>query len=347
MKIEHLLIGLALFAAPALAAEPVRPVLPYAGHLDQDGVPYDGLLQVRFSLYVAENGGDPPVFEEVQPSVAVRNGAFSVRIGDPDGQQADAAALAAVLEQDRQYWLEVSVRAVPGPGEDPPWTTLRHRQAVHAAAQALWTSTATDLRARTLTLTGALTADSLQAGAANLSHVTADSVDARTASAGTATIGDTLTARRIQLGDELQFTDPHGARITYPNAGAGDSIEIRNHTNVNDGLRVTGSLPGRSTLEVDGSADVGQNLTVHGTTELRGPTTIDTLQFTLMPQISSPGNLAEACIDGPPVASNACFQVITLITGDGGYCWGHSEGGNWRFCSRGSICTFGCLRIRP
>jgi hypothetical protein len=307
-------LGVALFAGSAFAGapagEPVRPVLPYAGHLDNDGAPFDGLLQMRFSLFTAENGPDPAVFEEVQPSVAVHAGNFAVRIGDPDGQQADAGALAAVLEQDRQYWLEVAVRPVPGPGEDPPWVTLRHRQAIHPATQALWTRKGTNLTADSLTLTGGLTAASVDA--------------------------PDVSTRRLAVQDTLTFSGqvPY---VTVPNAPPGTGVELAAP------LLVDGSI---RTARVNGShadVDVGANLTVTGNTTLHGNTTID--MFTVARQGSVNGGAQEHCVAAPAEAQNMCFLVgMQGAANSSPYCYWDPQFG---FCAQNATCYFACLRIRP
>ena len=72
-------LGLFAVASPC-GAEPIRRVVPYSGHLDSDGLPFDGEVQMTFSLYDAAQGpqaaGAPWV--ECHPQVAVHAGAFTV-----------------------------------------------------------------------------------------------------------------------------------------------------------------------------------------------------------------------------------------------------------------------------
>ncbi len=54
---------------------------PYQGHLERDGEPVDGTVPLAFELYDSETGG-APLWTESLPSVRVRQGTFSVVLGD-------------------------------------------------------------------------------------------------------------------------------------------------------------------------------------------------------------------------------------------------------------------------
>lgn len=129
------------------SAEPASRSLPYTGHLDMDGVPFSGTAQLQFTLYDTREGPQAEIapWVECHPLVAVHNGAFTVRLGDPAGVGAVPSDLTPVLVQDRQYYLEIAVRrldpvanpdATCGP-EGGPFTTFPTRQKLAPVPQAM------------------------------------------------------------------------------------------------------------------------------------------------------------------------------------------------------------------
>lgn len=89
-------------------------VLAYQGVLDHDGVPYDGVVQMTFSLYDAPTGG--ALLDDHATDVDVVNGRFSVLIGPLVEAVFDAATL----------YVEIAVDG----------TTLNTRQLIVAAPAA-------------------------------------------------------------------------------------------------------------------------------------------------------------------------------------------------------------------
>lgn len=136
-----------LVVLPAMAsaqeAEPVRQVVPYTGHLDRDGAPFDGVAALRFRLYL-DPVGDVFVWQEIHRAVNVRDGRFAVRLGDGEGV-AEQASIFDVSASGAQLYLELSVGQAAAEGVEPEWTTLAGRQAIHPVPQAVWTATATEL----------------------------------------------------------------------------------------------------------------------------------------------------------------------------------------------------------
>lgn len=139
------LVTLAPFAATAQTA--VQQIVPYTGHLDHDGAPLDGLVAFRFRLYAdpaaAAAPADDPcdgsaapacVWKEEHRSVNVHAGAFTVRLGRPDGPGAVARDIAPFLKRNVQHALEV---AVLEPASQA-WIVLG-RQNIHPVPQALFT----------------------------------------------------------------------------------------------------------------------------------------------------------------------------------------------------------------
>ncbi len=129
-------LGVAVAQAGEPAEQPLQQVVAYAGHLDHDGVPYDGTVQMRFRLFAAPEGG-APLWEEEHPEVRVFGGQFSVRLGGPAGGQ--AVPIGPHLSRNRQHYLETSVRLPAAPDAEPtPWVPLTGRRALHPSGQALW-----------------------------------------------------------------------------------------------------------------------------------------------------------------------------------------------------------------
>ncbi len=126
-----------LLCVPTLAsAEPVQTKVPYSGHLDLNGQPYTGPVDLRIRLYDnadARDGDDCAAdaschFEELHLAAPVAGGRFTVQLGSV------SEGLQALLIQNRQYWVDVAVREVGGEA----YTQLASRQRLAPAAQAVW-----------------------------------------------------------------------------------------------------------------------------------------------------------------------------------------------------------------
>ncbi len=117
-----------LLCLPALAlAAPVDKSINYTGTLDNNGQPYTGDAQMSFRIctdVAVEEGcqalGDPRL-------VKVAGGKFSVTLGGDE-------AFAALMAQDVQYFLEISV-GDPGAVE---LTRLGSRTPLRPRGQSLW-----------------------------------------------------------------------------------------------------------------------------------------------------------------------------------------------------------------
>jgi hypothetical protein len=192
---------LAVLSSPAAAA-PIQRVVPYTGHLDSDGVPFDGEVQMTFTLYDTAEGpqaaGQP--WSECHPQVRVRDGAFTVRLGAPAGPGAVASDLTPLLARDEQQYLAIAVRprnlglnpAGDCAANGGPWTAFGARQAISPVPQALWSARATDLVATSVT------AEAVAAGT-----VSAGEIDAAGVTAGAVTT--TGAGLRIENGGTLSF----------------------------------------------------------------------------------------------------------------------------------------------
>ena len=75
-----MLVGawLTLGVHPAVGSVPA--LINYQGHLSNGGGPLNGTFPMSFSLYSAENGGDP-LWSESYPSISVNGGVFVVLLG--------------------------------------------------------------------------------------------------------------------------------------------------------------------------------------------------------------------------------------------------------------------------
>lgn len=112
-----LMIASGLFAAPA-------EVTTYQGHLKQDGVPYSGLADLKFTLWTdpVAVGGTPPVKDRL--AVEVENGLFTVQLDFPASSYADPR------------WLGIQVRTPAGSAN--PYVTISPRQSITGAPYALY-----------------------------------------------------------------------------------------------------------------------------------------------------------------------------------------------------------------
>jgi hypothetical protein len=123
-------LGLLLFAGftPALAGDPGVPVdrgIQYGGRLDQNGVPFDGMVKMRLRVCKDAQAELCPWTSAVR-DVQVFAGAFTTMLGGDD-------AFAELLAEGLQLWVEVSV----GDSADT-LALLGQRQPVRPAGQSIW-----------------------------------------------------------------------------------------------------------------------------------------------------------------------------------------------------------------
>lgn len=139
-----LILTALLLARPGFApAAPLGRSFTYQGQLSQSGVPVEGTVTLRFSLWDAAGSGDPPTggtmvgAVQTVTGVAVTNGVFSVALNGSDefGSQAFNG---------QARWLQVEVCADPGCSST---TVLGPRQAVTGTPYALgpWQTNGTSL----------------------------------------------------------------------------------------------------------------------------------------------------------------------------------------------------------
>jgi hypothetical protein len=131
-KTLGLLAFLTLVAVTAFAA-PLGTAFTYQGHLSQSGVPVDGPVTLRFSLWDAAGSGDPPTggaqigASQILLDVPVAGGLFSVEVNG--GGEFGAAAF-----NGEARWLQVEVCT---DGTCSATTVLGPRQALTGAPYAL------------------------------------------------------------------------------------------------------------------------------------------------------------------------------------------------------------------
>src|SRR5690349_5420265 len=133
MRRTFLLLLLVWPAPGVVSATPLGRAFTYQGQLSQSGVPVDGPVTLRFSLWDAAGAGDPPNggtrIGNVQTvaNVAVTGGVFSVALngGDEFGAQAFGGDA---------RWLQVEVCADSTCASS---TVLGPRQAITGAPYAL------------------------------------------------------------------------------------------------------------------------------------------------------------------------------------------------------------------
>ncbi len=115
-----------LLCLPALAA-PVDRSINYAGTLDNNGQPYTGEVQMSFRIctHVADEDGCQALGDP--RAVTVAGGKFSVTLGGDE-------AFAALMAQDVQYFLEISV----GDLGAAQLTRLGSRTPLRPRGQSLW-----------------------------------------------------------------------------------------------------------------------------------------------------------------------------------------------------------------
>jgi hypothetical protein len=111
---------------------PATVLVPYQGHLEDDGVPLEGTASLTFAVYSAVQGGT--LLHTETEDVLISAGNFAHVIGEAGGLDSDEAA--------GELWLAIEVEGTP----------LGGRQRVTPAPQAVTAS-----RAHNLTLTSSRT----------------------------------------------------------------------------------------------------------------------------------------------------------------------------------------------
>ena len=137
-RLAGMVAGLVAFTA---AAAPPQTALSYRGQLAENGAPANGLYDLTFALFDAEEGGLQIGQVLLNPAVAVSNGVFVTRL-DFGREVFDGTA----------YWLEIAVRTN---GSAEALATLSPRQPVAATPYAFYAFNG-NLTVTALSLTTAL-----------------------------------------------------------------------------------------------------------------------------------------------------------------------------------------------
>lgn len=118
-----------VFCSPGYSAVP--HLINYQGRLtDTSGQPLNGLYNITFRIYDAENSGNL-LWQGTYNSISITKGIFNILLGDGSDTGFDFSTLAF----DKPYWLEIKV------GSDNPMTP---RQRITSAAYAIRAERLTD-----------------------------------------------------------------------------------------------------------------------------------------------------------------------------------------------------------
>jgi hypothetical protein len=343
---SRLICLLMLAALPVAAQQPLQAVVPYTGHLDFNGQPFDGVLQMRFSLFDLPEGG-APLWQELHPRVQVNAGTFSARLGAPVGEGAVAVAIAHHIQQNRQHFLQIEVSDTPE-GEVPEWTPLHGRQAIAPVPVTLWTAqreldvqglVAERAEVQTLEVRGSLTNGGAPVGVE----------------------GD------LEVAGDLIARDVRGSRVLAREAAA-EALEVTGETNLEGAVVTEGGLTarapnGRPVIVAEGPVElqavrVQGEATFAGRVTLSGATTIDTLRADGLFECDNFGPLGqdECGFMGPSGTTHVCY--LTRVSDyrpplpGSDYLPGHCSAtigaqGRWFMLAQAKQCTWQCLRIRP
>jgi len=110
-----LLAGAAAISAVSTHAQSTSDeVITFTARLTQSGVPVHGTMRLTFEVHATDAGPLPPLWSEEHPSVAIRNGLLSVRLGElsPLGTTFAAGEDRFVAVRDTLSGLEVVVPRV-------------------------------------------------------------------------------------------------------------------------------------------------------------------------------------------------------------------------------------------
>lgn len=123
---SHSLITLLSCASAAVAQTPVGTGFTYQGVLKSGGSPFNGVADLRFTLFDAAAGGNPIGATMEYPSWPIADGLFTLTL--------DFGAAPQVFNGEAR-WLAIETRAPAGSGSYVPLTA---RQRIAAAPYALW-----------------------------------------------------------------------------------------------------------------------------------------------------------------------------------------------------------------
>ncbi len=127
------MLAVAACISPALA-DPLTSAITYQGELQNGGVPVNGNVDIRVTLYNAAVGGGAVAGPLFRPGVSVVGGRFTL---------SDLDFSAAAFGEAR--WLQIEVRSPSDPGNTTPFTTLSPRQPVTSAPTAVLAQSALTL----------------------------------------------------------------------------------------------------------------------------------------------------------------------------------------------------------
>lgn len=248
--------------------------IPYTGRLELDGVPYNGEVEIRFSLF--DGPGDTAADWSGDYSISVFNGTFSVLLGD------DSSALANLINNADAFELGMTLLSVGGVDLETP-VALAGRQQLLPVPYAMHSNEAADFTvnrdltvARSVDITGtsrlrgAVTADSSFAASGAISGAsvsTTGAINAATSltagtslTAASADINGAASAHSLTLDGPLNFISGSGSSWTIRN-GSTDAMAIETDGDVQfarsilvpRGLSVAGATSVASTPLSDGS----------------------------------------------------------------------------------------------
>ncbi|MFN3200495.1 MAG: hypothetical protein ACE366_19000 [Bradymonadia bacterium] len=207
----------------------VPRVVPYDGYLNLDGAPYDGTVDVIFSLYTAASGGETVwtetwSTEEGRP-VSVTSGRFAVALGSFERIEA------AIADTSATYYLGMEIKLPEGDA----YTTLGGRQRINPVPYAVWSAQSSNLTVEgvlhvegeatinnNLNVTGAVNAGSgaftgvLTAGSGTFSGaLSVGSLDAGALNATSlTTTGDVTAGDDVIVADDITASSSDSSFIT-------------------------------------------------------------------------------------------------------------------------------------
>ncbi|MFH1440769.1 MAG: hypothetical protein ABIH18_01840 [Candidatus Omnitrophota bacterium] len=134
-----LLLSSFVFLPSSFVYSAVPHLINYQGRLtDTSSVPLNGLYNIIFRLYDAENAGNL-LWQGTYTSVSISKGIFNILLGDIN----DAGFNFAALAFDKPYWLEIKV------GTDDPMTPRQRITSVGYAIRAEKADAVTGIEIRT------------------------------------------------------------------------------------------------------------------------------------------------------------------------------------------------------
>ena len=206
LNITIVILLLALVSANALAAPP--QTMNYQGVLKSiAGVPFTGTKKLTFKIYDAVSGGNL-LWNEIQPTVSVAKGQFSVTLG------AGSPAVPLSLAFDKPYWLGVTVDAEAEMTPRQPLTTAPYA-----------------FRARTAdTVPGvALVDGTVTAAKLDTAYVkkTGDDITGNLTVSGNVGVGTTTPTQKLHVwGNYLLVEGGAGEKAYFGGDGIGNDLQI-------------------------------------------------------------------------------------------------------------------------